>query len=252
MIRNLKALGLSLVAVFAMSALGASSASAVDVVTTGVSPALLTGVGHNHVFSAHDGTPKFECTTSKFAATVKNGDSEITADVSYNGTVSFNGDPETQTKTSTTHCNASSGTATIDMNGCGYILTGDTSGNAPAGHTAGKDATVWIHCPIGKNIQVTSSLGVTLTIPPQTPTTGGVSYTNVPVHDKNTAVAVKATVTGITSTCGTSTFICTLGGIPHHSNQYTYTGDVTMTAFEDIEGLPTPVTEGPRTSLSSS
>ena len=249
MIRNLKALGLSLVAVLAMSALGASSASAVDVVTTGVSPALLTGVGTNHVFGAHSGTPKFECTTSKFAATVKNADPEITADVLYEGTLN-------QTPHTDHHCNSSSGTVTIDMNDCGYILTGDTSGNAPAGHTAGKDATVWIHCPGSSKIAITSSLGVTLSIPPQTPTTGGVSYTNVVNHDGNTAVAVKATVTGVTTTCA-GTFLCTLGGIAHHSNQYTYTGDVTMTAYRDNEalgdnGLPTPVIEGPRTSLSTS
>ena len=105
-------------------------------------------------------------------------------------------------------------------------------------------------------IQITSSLGVTLSIPAQTPTTGGVSYTNVANHDGNSAVAVKATVTGITTTCA-GTFLCTLGGIAHHSNQYQYTGDVTMTAYEDdkgpeVTGCSTPVTEGPRISLQSS
>ena len=244
MTRNLKTLGLALVALSAMSALSASSASAVDVVTTGVSPALLTGVGLNHQLSAHSGTPKFECTTAKFAATVNSGDSEITADVAYEGTL--NATPHTDH-----HCNSSSGTLTIDMNGCGYILTGETTGTAPAGHTAGKDATVWIHCPGSNKIQITSSLGITLSIPPQTPTTGGVSYTNVPNHLGSPGVAVKATATGITITCA-GTFLCTLGGIPHHSNQWQYTGDVTMTAFRDDEGLPTPVTEGPRVSLSSS
>ena len=243
MTRNLKPLGMSLVAMFAVSALVTSSASAVDVVTTGKSPAMLTGVGHNHVFSAHS-TPKFECTTAKFAATVTNGASEITADALYEGTL--NATPHTDH-----HCNSSSGTATIDMNGCGYILTGETTGTAPAGHTAGKDATVWLECPGSNKIQITSSLGITLSIPAQTPTTGGVSYTNVASHNGNSAVAVKATVTGVTTTCA-GTFLCTLGGYPHHSNQWQYTGDVTMTAYENTEGLPTPVVEGARTSLVSS
>jgi hypothetical protein len=62
------------------------------------------------------------------------------------------------------------------------------------------------------------------------------------------AVKVTATVTGITYTCA-PTFTCTLGGISHHGNNSTYDGTVTMTAFEDKEGLPTPVSEGARTPL---
>ena len=242
MTRNLKALGLSLAAVFAVSALGTSSASAVDVVTSGSSSAILTGVGHNHTLSA--GEVGFECTTAKFAATVKNGDPEITADVLYEGTLN-------QTPHVDQHCNSTSGTATVNMNGCASVLTGETTGSAPAGHTAGKDATVWLECPGANKVQITTSGGYTLTIPPQTPTTGGVSYTNVASHNGNSAVAIKVTVAGITITCA-GTFLCTLNGTPHHSNQWEYTGDVTMTAYGDTEGLPTPVTEGARTSLSFS
>ena len=242
MTRNLKTLGLALVALSAMSALSASSASAVDVVTTGTSPTLLTGVGHNHKLSV--GSASFQCTAAKFAATVNSGDSQITADVLYEGTLN-------QTPHVDQHCNSTSGTATVDMNGCAGVLTGETTGNAPAGHTEGKDATVWLECPGANKVQITTSLGYTVSFPPQTPTTGGVSYTNVASHEGNSAVAIKVTVAGITATCA-GTFLCTLGGTPHHSNQWEYTGDVTMTAFRDDDGLPTPVTEGPRTSVSVS
>jgi len=251
MIRNLKALGISLVAMFAMGALSASAASAVDVVTTGASPALLTGVGHNHVLSAdpRGSGIEFQCTTSKFAATVKSGESEITADVAYEGTL--NATPHTEV-----HCNSSAGTLTIDMNECDYKLTGETTGTLPAKTGEAKDATVWIECPEGKKIQITSSLGVTLSVPPQTPTKGGVVYRNIANHPKAgepSAVEVEATVTGITVTCA-GTFLCTLGGIPHHSNEYQYTGNVIMTAYKDNNeaGKITPANEGERVSLVSS
>jgi hypothetical protein len=242
MIRNFKTLGLSLVAVLALGALTASAASAVDVVTVGKSPALLTGVSHNNVFKQDPGNSKFECTTSKFAATVKNGDSLIHADVLYEGTL--NQTPHE------IHCNSNIGTVTIDMNGCEYTLSGETTGVDPKG-SGNKDATIWITCPAGKTIQITSSVGATLSIPAQTPTKGGVTYTNVANHAGNSAVTVNATVTGITTTCAPA-FACAIGGIPAHGNGFEYNGSVTMTAFEDKEGLPTPVTEGVRTSLSSS
>jgi hypothetical protein len=244
MIRKLKVLGLSLVALAAIGAVSAASASAVtDVVTVNPSPALLTGVGHNHVFKRDvSGNTRFECTTSKFAATVKTGESTITADAEYEGTLE-------ETPHKEHHCNAAPvGTVTIDMNGCSYILEGETTGKDVEGKT---DATVWIECPAGKVITITSSLGIKLTVPPQTPTKGGVTFTNLINHAGGTAVNVKATATGITTICEEA-FGCGLAGIPTHSNDYRYDGDVAMTAFKDEEGLPTPVTEGPRASVSVS
>jgi hypothetical protein len=243
MTARLKALGLSLLALATIGAMSAASASAVtDVVTTGVSPVLLTGVSHNNVFKRMvEGNSRFECTTSKFAATVKNGESTITADVEYEGTL--NQTPHEH------HCNATpAGTVTIDMNGCGYVVNGETTGKDFSGET---DATVWIECPEGKVITITSSLGIKLTIPPQTPTKGGVTTANVVNHAGGSAIKVTATLRGITTICE-EPFGCGLAGIPTHSNDYQYTGDVTMTAYEDKEGLPTPVTEGARVSVSSS
>jgi hypothetical protein len=239
MIRNLKALGLSLVALFAMGALGASTASAIDVLTVGSSPALLTGVGHDHVFHMYPNGSKFECTTSRFAATVTNGASQATADVIYEGTLNKTPDE--------VHCNSTLGTITVDTAGCGYILNGDTTGELVAG--GGKDATVWIECEGTNKIKITSSAGPVISIGSQTPTKGGVTFANV-THEGGTTHAVKvtATVTGVTYTCA-PTFTCTLGGVSHHGNNSTYNGTVTMTAFEDKEGLPTPVSEGARTPL---
>jgi hypothetical protein len=240
MIRKLKVLGLSLVALAAIGAVSAASASAVtDVVTVGKSPALVTGVSHNNVFKRDvSGSSRFECTTSKFAATVTNGASHISADVAYEGTLS-------QTPHTEHHCNAApAGTVTIDMNECTYTINGETTGKDVNG---GTDATVWIQCPTGKVITITSSLGIKLTIPAQTPTKGGVTFANV----TGSTVKVTATATGITTICEEA-FGCGLAGIPTHSNDYQYTGDVTMSAFEDKEGLPTPVTEGPAVSLQTS
>jgi hypothetical protein len=243
MTAKLKALGLSLLALAAISAVSASSALAVtDVVTVGKSPALLTGVSHNNVFKRDvSGSFKFECTTSKFAATVTNGTSTITADVEYEGTL--NQTPHEK------HCNAApAGTMTINMNGCGYILDGETTGKDVNGKT---DGTVWIECPESSSIIITSSLAIVLTVPPQTPTKGGVTFTNVPSHTGSSALKVSMTATGITTICAEA-FGCGLAGIPTHSNDYEYIGDVTMTAYEDKEGLPTPVTEGARTTVSGS
>jgi hypothetical protein len=237
MIRNLKALGLALVAVFAMSALSASSASAVDHFTNTLGagkPALLTGTSHGHEFKITPNIASFGCTTSKFTGTAFDGSAEVTVDPEYTGT--FNQTPHE------THCNSSLGKITVDMNGCHYVLTGNTTGEDPP--VVGKDATVWITCPGTNKISMTNTgTGVTITIPPQTPTKGGVVYTNLPNHAGGAAIEVHATITGITFECH-PTFLCTLGGISHHSNDADYTGTLIATCYEDIDGLPTPVTEG--------
>jgi hypothetical protein len=243
MIRNLKALGLSLVALFAVGALSAPAASAVDVFTVeGGGTALLTGTSHNIEWKYYNvSNVNFRCTTSKFAATIVNGASETTVDVTYSGTIGVS--PHT------THCNTNAGgTLTIDTTGCGYIWTGNT--DAPFyTNDAVKDATTWIHCEGTNQIKITSSLGPTITIPPQTPTAGGVTYTNVANGD----VTVTTTVTGITATCH-PTFSCTLAGIPHHTNNREYTGSVTMAGFVDNNPTPqiTPAGEGPAKNISFS
>jgi hypothetical protein len=243
MIRNLKALGLALVAVFAMGALSASSASAVtDVVTTeGGTPALLTGVathtpaGTADVFSIPSANKNFKCTTAKFAATVKNGDTSVTVDVEYTGKL--------EATPHGTPCNSSLGDLTYDMNGCDYNLSGNTNGTDPK-EAGSVHAKVWITCG-AKPIEVTGP-GATISIPAQTPTEGGVTYTNVANHSGGKgAITVKSTITGITYTCAPA-FACGLVGIPTHGNDATYNGHVIMTGFTDnnAAGVITPASEG--------
>jgi hypothetical protein len=231
MIRNLKAFGLSLVAMFALGAMSASAASAVDVVTT-EGTALVTGVGHDHEFKYYTvSNVNFRCTTSRFAATVVNGASETTVDVTYSGTLNQGSNH--------THCNTNAGgTVTVDTTGCGFILTGNTDAKVYTSDTK-QDATVWVHCEGTNVIKITSSLGPVISVPAQTPTAGGVVYHNVANGD----VQVTATATGVTASCA-PTFSCTLAGIPHHSNSTEYTGKVTMAGFAYSDALPTPVTEG--------
>ncbi len=133
------------------------------------------------------------------------------------------------------------------MNGCHYRLTGSTTGEDPP--VVGKDATVWIECPVGQVIKITSNVGPVISIGSQTPTKGGVTYTNLPNHPGGASVTVKTTVTGITYSCAPA-FACGLGGIPTHGNDADYNGHVIVTGYEDTEGLPTPVTEGPRVPVS--
>ncbi len=243
MIRNLKAMGLALVAVFAMSALAASAASAAtDVFTVaGGGSTLLTGVGHNHVFTA--GNTKVECTTSKFTGTVVHNATTATVDPEYTGKIGQT--PHNNDGSVAAECNATGGTATVHLNGCHIVWSGSTTGS-----DNGTDATIWIVCPPGKEVTVTLLGGsFVLHFPSQTSTSGGVTYTNEPLHTGGAAVKVKATVTGVTYSCAPA-FACGLAGLPMEGDNANYTGDVTVTGYGDTDGLPTPITEGARTGVS--
>jgi hypothetical protein len=247
MTRNLKALGLALIAVFAMGAVVASSASAVadDHFTTTKPSALVTGVSHNNKFEITGG-PKFECTTSKFTGTFLNNSTEITIDPEYTGKIGHT--PHNTSPTVAAECNATGGDITVDMNGCHYDLTGNTTG-LDKGLV---DATVWITCPAGQVIKITQlGTGVTLSIPAQTPTVGGVTYHNLSGHAGGAAVEVTATATGITYNCAPA-FACFVAGAGSHGNDSDYTGSVIGTGYEDKDGLPTPITEGPQIPISVS
>jgi hypothetical protein len=103
------------------------------------------------------------------------------------------------------------------MNECDYVLTGETTGE-----DEGTDATVWIECANeGEQIEIDVTGLLTLGVPPQTPTSGGVTYTN----NAGGTVTINATATGITYNCEPH-FICTLGGIATEGNDADYTGAV--------------------------
>jgi hypothetical protein len=218
MTRNLKALGLALCAMLALGATAASSASAVDTFTSTTNPETITGsaphspagsINKFFITNASGGTiAAVECTTSKFHGNVSNGSKEGTFTAEYTGTLGVS--PHT------THCASSLGALTVTMNGCAFVLTGNTTGS-----DSGTDATVWVECTTPNEITMhIPSVGVTLEIPWQTPTSGGVTYTN-----EAGKVVIHSTVTGITYTC-TPAFLCGLGGLPSEGNNADYTGTV--------------------------
>ncbi len=212
MIRNLKVLGLALGAVFAFSAMAASSASAIDTFTTSAGASdTVTGVSHDNVFNITGPEAKVECTTSHFSGTIANNSAHATITPTYTGIIG-------ETPHNNPECNGPFGsTAAVNMTTCDYDLTGTTTGS-----DSGTDATISITCTTaGDEIMVTTSLGAVLKIPAQTPTSGGVTYTN----EGLTKVKVKATATGITYTCSTA-FLCGLAGIATEGNTADYNGTV--------------------------
>jgi hypothetical protein len=160
MMRNLKVLGLALVAVFAMSAVAASMASADDL-TSEVSPVTLTGAQEeNDVLTTTAGN--ISCKEIKYKGTA----------VTPTTTVSVT--PEYPEKSGgVTNCTALGFPMLVDVNGCSYLF------HIGAGVTTG---TLDIVCPAGKEITVTvnylSTVKCIIHVPAQTGL-GPVTYTNV-------------------------------------------------------------------------
>jgi hypothetical protein len=223
MIRNLKALGLALVAVLALGATMASSASATDFTTVdgAATTATLTGTSTNNVLKVttpgtRNEVGKFECTTSSFTATAEENSSTITATPTYTGRIGVTPHGET--------CSSSFGVVTVDMNGCDYVLSGETANE----HGGSTFAEVWLECEPGKEIDITGACR--FKIPAQTPTEGGVLYTNQEDGDF-WDILVDVEMTGITAT-PVHSFACT---IAHATHGWVgdYTGTVTMKGYKD-------------------
>jgi archaellum component FlaF (FlaF/FlaG flagellin family) len=147
--KNLKILGLALVAVFAMSAVVASGASALSpAFTSEGSPTILTGSQEgSDVFTTHGGT--VTCTTATYEGTqtgTESSETEVTP--TYSGCTAFG------------FVNVP-----IDVNGCKYVFTANQS--------------MHIVCPAEKSIEVTAP-GCTVTVGTQTPTgPNTIEYTNI-------------------------------------------------------------------------
>jgi hypothetical protein len=204
MTRNLKALGLTLIATFALGAMSAAPAVATDVFTAESEEEVTTASG-TAVLTTTVG-PSFKCTTAHFAGTITNGATEGTVNASYSG--------EAYVIPHTTECSTSYGPMTVTMNECAYILSGETDENG--------DARIWIECG-EKPIELEITDLFTLSIPEQTPTAGGVSYTN------NTPsaglVTVYSTMEGFTFSCEPH-FFCTLHGIPAEGDGFDYASSI--------------------------
>jgi hypothetical protein len=180
MIRNLKVLGLAVVAVFAMSAVVASAAMAENFHSES-SPTTLTGEqSATHEFTTSVGT--VTCTTAKFSGNVTGTSvSEVSVHPTYEGC-----------KLSGININV-----TITTTGCNYRFY----------NVASKSGPVDVVCETGKEITV-SGPGCTVKVPGQTGKST-VSYTNNGSGTGRT-VTVTAAVEGLKYStsgllCGSST-----------------------------------------------
>lgn len=206
---KLKALGLTLVAVFAMSALSASAASAAEFRHEGGEDAKVTasnaGEGH-HVFTAGL-IGNITCTTATFTGTsfVTSPQATITVSPTYSG-CTFLGISNVK----------------VNMEGCTYRF------NTPASEGAGTfTGSVTILCPAGKKINFEAS-GCKVEVGEQT--VSSVTYTNLAGPPK--AVTVKSNVTGITYT---GSALCP-GAQGTHSDG-TYTGAAISRAENTAEEI---------------
>jgi energy-converting hydrogenase Eha subunit B len=219
MTRNLKALGLALVATMAFCAVVASAASA-DEFKAESAPVTLTGIqdpGTLDKFTTTAGT--LECEKANYTGTqsgVKSTSVVITpvySECFVGGAVP----------------------AIIHMNGCSYKFTLDA---APA--TTG---TVHVECPttVGPphvTHEITITVGfptVKCTLHVHEQTIGGIIYTNVGAGaTREITVDVNATGLTYTETAGTGLGACTTSSTQHTG---TYVGKATITGEKDPSGV---------------
>jgi hypothetical protein len=162
MIRNLKVLGLALMAVFAMAAVTASAASAQNALITSDGPVTLTleetGTEANRLTAFGAFT---ECPGSKYTGHLVTTEAQTSGKRHSEAAIGKNLIPvPATTATITPHykqpCKGSLGTVmTIDMNGCDYVLhSGPTTGVQPP-EGATYETTMDIVCPPNKTITMT-------------------------------------------------------------------------------------------------
>ena len=208
MTRNLKTLGLAIVAVLAMSAMVASAAQASVEFTAPSYPATLSGN---------------QATTHVFTVETTSGDNITTTctTASFHGTISGPNTAQTITPTYT-GCTAFGLEATVKFEGCDYVFhPGATTGTADE-----YSGTADLSCPAGTGpVRVFDTLNrceVTLS---QQLGIGPVKYvTDTTAGD----VLVKAEVTGITYNKVKDNFLCPLTGTGVKSDGK-YFGNSTVT-----------------------
>lgn len=205
MTHKVKALGLALVAVFALSAVGASAASAEFKADS--YPATLTASAESEqVFTSSTG--QVRCTTLTGDATLTEESAAITTTPAYTGCTAFVGESELKAK--------------VTFNGCDYNFTTELT---------------HIECPSGKNIiiEVTALNLKCYEVEPQT--TSGITFTNTEVGSTS-AVTIDAEVTGLayieTGACGSG----------QTTNNATYTGTALITGEDPDTGSPIGVEKG--------
>jgi hypothetical protein len=197
MIRNLKSLGLALVAVLAMSAVVASAASAAIEYTSSPSPQPATGsnASGKETFTTPGGT--VQC-NSHFAASVTTGSKSLTVTPSYETCVAFG------------FLNAN-----VVENNCDYVFKPATK-LATDHYSHGVD----VSCPAGSAIVITAG-----TCEVQVPAQTGLSSVTTQ-NVAGGAVTVVPNVGSITMNVTKDGFGCPFTGTGHTTG--TYHGHVTL------------------------
>lgn len=219
MTRNLKALGLALLAAFAMSAVAASSASAVKEFHSDIEPTVLTGTD----------TPG---TTSEFE--IPGEEPTTCAGNHYEGTVATKTAKEiTIEHTVTTPCDTGGITTHVAFNGCHYVFTLEEGIFNTAGGTTHTRGPAHIVCPAGQSITLEITVPIfadcIVHIGAQTPTIPTVDYTNQGAGTTRD-VEVVSTIKGIAYTV-------TGGGVcPASGHDAIFRANVTVQGFTDKAG----------------
>jgi hypothetical protein len=202
MVRKFKFLGLALVAVFAMSAVGASAASATVEFRAEKAPITLTGnqEGESNAFDVQFGEVK--CKVAK-----------------YTGTTTTTTDTVVKVVPNYENCTFAGVVTTIDMNGCFYNLKINNSGPPFTG-------TADVVCEAGKTIVVTGGTKCNVDVPAQTGL-GPITFTNIGAGTTREVTLGLGGITNITytQTPGTGVGKCT--SVTTSAGKYTGTATVT-------------------------
>jgi hypothetical protein len=247
MSRNLKALGLALAAMFALSAVAAQGAFAEEFFHTHAKHVIITGHQHPQfpeqttIINNNAGEAKGKVICKKLTL---EGDEE---GVETPGTGTFTSTTATVRPTYE-ECEVVSpfkAAATVNTGKCHYRFTSNTEVTTKTPEEQ-KHARARVTCPKGENIKIeTPSTGCVITVNNeenpvgsgefgQTPT-HGVVYTNVntTTETNKKEITAHATVKNIKFT---SNFTCQLAGIPASGEKAEYTGTATVQAFKWVSG----------------
>lgn len=246
MTRNIKALGLALLAAFAFSAIVAQGASAVaeehEFETTGEQTTVLTGhqeTGENH-------------------HTFTIGETVLTCHIAtFEGTMAGVRADHVELVPTYKECHSNiektTNSAKVTVNGCTFTFDSDTQ-ETVTNEVAETHAPVSMTCPAGKDITIVQLSCVIHVLPFEG--LHGVTYTNLPNHGPGgkDAVTVTATVTGIpTTTTGGLACLAAGLGFAHKTWESTYTGKTEVTGYEDLsseeEGTEHEYIEGNQTNI---
>lgn len=214
MIGNLKVAMLVAVSTFALAA---PAASGQDLFTAAKgTTTVLTGSSVETSMSVYTGPElSMDCGSMTFAGTFKSGAKEVTVLPTY----------DSAAEESSPKCDLGDTSFPLELNGCGFNLTGDTS-QKDGGKT---DAVASIVCP-GKAEIVTPGSLCAIRIPAQTPTAGGVSYTN----ELKGKIRVKETLTGLKYK--TEGMLCAFIGFSSEADTLDFVGAFVLEGYEDLGG----------------